>query len=165
MSDSGVRQPSIQRGLLFAGASAGIAVFGIVIAMLGTVFGLPEMQARLHMDLAQKGNLFLLLYFGIFLASVLVGPLIDAIGNKAILLLSSALVAVAMAGFALAHSLAGASVAAVALGVGGGGLNTSTSALVSDLYDEKRGAMLNVLGIFFGVGALAVPLLAAALAG
>jgi MFS family permease len=158
-------QQTIRRNLLFAGACAGITVFGIVIAMLGTVFGLPDMVARLHIDLAQKGNLFLLLYLGVFLASVVVGPLIDRIGNKMILLLSAALVAVAMAGFALAHSLAGAAAASVVLGIGGGGLNTSTSALVSDLYQENRGAMLNALGIFFGVGALAVPLLAAALAG
>jgi MFS transporter, FHS family, glucose/mannose:H+ symporter len=54
---------------------------------------------------------------------------------------------------------------AVLLGCGGGGLNTSTNALVSDLYRERRGAMLNMLGIFYGIGALCIPLLAGMIEG
>lgn len=49
------------------------------------------------------------------------------------------------------------------LGFGGGGLNLATNALVSELFTENRGAKLNLLGTFFGVGALFVPLLAASL--
>ncbi len=155
----------IRRGVLFGGAATGIFVFGIVMAVLGTLFGLPEMRARLRIDLAQQGNVFLLLFLGIFLATLVVGPVIDAIGNKLILVVSSLLVALGMAGFAYAHSFTGAAMPAVLLGLGGGGLNTSTNVLVSDLYGEKRGPMLNMLGIFYGIGALCIPLLAAVLAG
>ena len=123
------------------------------------------MRARLQIDLSQQGNLFLLLYLGIFCASLVVGPLIDYAGNKANLLVSSLLVSAAMVWFALAHSFASASVAAILLGLGGGGLNTCTNALVSDAYGEQRGPMLNLLGIFFGIGALCVPLLAASIEG
>ncbi len=123
------------------------------------------MRARLQIDLSQQGNLFLLLYLGIFCASLIVGPLIDSVGNKANLFVSSALVSAAMVWFALAHSFASAAMAAVLLGVGGGGLNTCTNALVSDVYGDDRGPMLNLLGIFFGVGALGVPLLAASIEG
>jgi fucose permease len=156
---------TVRPQLLFVGSCAGILVFGIVLAILGTVLGMPEMRARLHADLAQQGNLFLLLYFGIFCASLVVGPLIDHVGNKANLIGSSALVAAAMVWFAATHSLAGASAAALLLGLGGGGLNTCTNALVSDLYGDRRGPMLNLLGIFFGIGAAFVPLLAASLEG
>ncbi len=135
------------------------------MAVLGTLFGLPEMRTRLHIDLAQQGNMFLLLYLGILLATLLAGPVIDAMGNKLILVSSAALVAAGMAGFAFAHSFAGAAIPAVLLGCGGGGLNTSTNVLISDLYGEKRGPMLNMLGIFYGIGALCIPLLAAAIAG
>ncbi len=134
---------------------------GIVLAILGTVFGLPEIRARLHIELFQPGNLLLLLYLGIFISSFAIGPLIDHVGNKANLFASSALVSVAMVWFALAHSFASAATAAVLLGLGGGGLNTCTNTLVSDVYGDKRGPMLNLLGIFFGIGALCVPLLAA----
>jgi MFS transporter, FHS family, glucose/mannose:H+ symporter len=140
-------------------------VFGIVFAVLGTVFGLPAMRERLHLTLAQQGNLFLLLYLGIFLASLVIGPLIDHIGNKINLTASSVTVAFAMVGFAVAHSMLAASFAAVLLGLGGGGLNICTNTLVSDLYGEERGPMLNLMGIFFGIGALFVPLFAASIEG
>jgi fucose permease len=151
--------------VLFGGAATGIFVFGIVMAVLGTLFGLPEMRQRLNIDLAQQGNVFLLLYVGILLATLVAGPVIDSIGNKVILVASAALVASGMVGFAYAHSFGGAAIPAVLLGLGGGGLNTSTNALVSDLYGEERGPMLNVLGIFYGIGALVIPLLAAVIAG
>ena len=140
-------------------------VFGIVLAILGTVFGLPAMRARLQISLAQQGTLFLLLYLGIFIASLLVGPLIDHLGAKVNLLTSSLIVALAMILFAGAHSFAAASGAAILLGFGGGGLNTCTNALVSDLYVERRGPMLNLLGIFFGVGAISIPLMAVSIEG
>src|SRR5215469_2365500 len=124
--------------MLFAAASTGIFVFGIVMAVLGTLFGLPEMRDRLHISLAQQGNMFLLLFLGIFAATLAAGPAIDAIGNKAILIVSSLLVAAGMAGFAFARSFGSGAVPAILLGCGGGGLNTSTNALVSDLFGEKR---------------------------
>lgn len=129
------------------------------------MFGLPEMRARLQIDLSQQGNLFLLLYFGIFISSLAVGPLIDSVGNKANLMVSSLLVSAAMIWFAFAHSFTSAALAAVLLGIGGGGLNTCTNALVSDVYGDERGPMLNLLGIFFGIGAICVPLLAASIEG
>jgi MFS transporter, FHS family, glucose/mannose:H+ symporter len=155
----------IRKEMLFAGAATGIFVFGIVMAVLGTLFGLPEMRARLDMSLAQQGSMFSLLYLGILVATLVAGPVIDAIGNKPILVISSALVAAGMAGFSMAHSFAQASLPATLLGLGGGGLNISTNALVSDLYGRRRGPMLNVLGIFYGIGALCIPLFAGVIAG
>ncbi|HXW89600.1 MAG TPA: MFS transporter [Terriglobales bacterium] len=156
---------TVRPRLLFFNACAGILVFGIVLAILGTVFGLPAMRTRLGISLAQQGTLFLWLYLGIFLASLVVGPLIDHLGNKANLLASSLIVGLAMLFFADAHSFATASMAAILLGLGGGGLNTCTNVLVSDLYAAQRGPMLNLLGIFFGVGAVSIPLMAASIEG
>jgi FHS family glucose/mannose:H+ symporter-like MFS transporter len=155
---------TIRRGILFGGAATGIFVFGIVMAVLGTLFGLPEMRTRLRIDLAQQGNLFLVLYVGIFVATLVAGPAIDRIGNKLILVGSAALVAAGMMGFAFAHSFASSAIPALLLGCGGGGLNTSTNTLISDLYHDRRGPMLNVLGIFYGIGALCIPLLVASMA-
>ncbi len=151
---------------LFASACAGMFVFGIVLAVLGTVFGLPEMRARLQVDLAQQGNLFLVLYLGIFLSNFVAGPLLDSRGSKLVLLSSALLVGIALVGFAGAHSFRAAALAGFALGFGGGGLNTCTNALVSDIYGERdRGSMLSLLGVFFGFGALFIPLLAASIMG
>ena len=156
---------SVRPRLLFVSACAGILVFGIVLAILGAVFGLPAMRSRLQVSLAQQGAMFLLLYLGIFVGSLLVGPLIDHLGNKANLLAASLIVALAMVFFAGARAFGTASIAAILLGVGGGGLNTCTNVLVSDLYTERRGPMLNLLGIFFGVGAISIPLMAASIEG
>src|SRR5579863_2190759 len=129
------------------------------------MFGLPAMRERLQISLAQQGTLILLLYLGSFVASLVVGPLIDHLGNKLNLLASALIVALAMVFFANAHSFVAASGAALLLGLAGGGLNTCTNVLVSDLYADDRGPMLNVLGIFFGVGALSIPLMAASIEG
>jgi fucose permease len=155
----------LQRRVLFLSACAGILVFGCVLAILGTLFGMSGMRERLHVDLAGQGTLFLLLYFGIFIASLLVGPIADYAGKKPILLVSALLVSASMFAFSAAQSMRGAGGAAILLGFGGGGLNTCTNALVSDLYQHERGRMLNLLGIFFGIGALCIPLLAASIAG
>jgi len=76
---------------------------------------------------------------------------------------SAALVVVGMLLFLSAANFWTAIAAAFVLGFGGGGLNTAANALVSDLYAENRGAMLNLLGFFFGFGALFIPLLAASI--
>lgn len=149
------------RAYLFWAAAGGIFLVGIVLAILGTLFGLPEMRQRLDLTLAQQGNIFLLLFFGFFLATVLTGPAIESFGNKSVLTISCALVTAGLIIFAFATGYVPALAGAFVLGFGGGGLNTSTNALVSDVYAEKRGEMLNLLGAFFGLGALFIPLVAA----
>lgn len=152
-----------QRTWLFAAACAGMFIFGVVLALLGTLFGLPAMRERLGVNLAQQGDLFLLLFAGVCFATVAVGPLIDRFGNKAVLLVSALLVTLALVEFAAAHSMLSASIAALSIGLGGGGLNTSSNVLTSELYEGRRGPMLNLLGIFYGFGALFIPLLAASI--
>src|SRR5438874_1056284 len=152
-----------QRVWLFAGACAGMFIFGLVLALLGTLFGLPAMRVRLGVNLAQQGDLFLLLYVGVCVATVAVGPLIDRFGNKLVLLISSILVPLALVEFAVARSMLSAAAASMVLGLGGGGLNTSCNVLTSEIYEGNRGPMLNLLGLFYGIGALFIPLLSASM--
>src|SRR5438552_6339325 len=154
--------PMSRRPLFFA-ACAGMFVFGITLAILGALFGLPAMRERIHANLAQQGDIFLMLYFGIFVSTLIVGPIIDSFGNKIVLTSSAGFVVAGLLGFVVARSFGGAMASAFVLGFGGGGLNTACNALVADLYEENRGAMLNLLGVFFGFGALLIPLLAASI--
>ena len=153
--------PVAHRGRLFASACAGMFCFGIVLALLGTLFGLPEVRQRLALDAVRQGTLLALLYAGLLISTPLVGPVIDGLGHKVVLVVSSLMVTASFVGFMLAHSFSAAAAASVVLGLGGGGLNTSTNALTSDLYVEDRAQQLNLLGMFFGVGALFIPLLTA----
>jgi MFS transporter, FHS family, glucose/mannose:H+ symporter len=121
---------------------------GITLAILGALFGLPAMRARLHADLAHQGDLLLILYLGFFVSTILVGPVIDSFGNKAVMIVSAICVVAGLFGLF-----------PFVLGLGGGGLNTASNALVADLYPEKRGAMLNVIAVFFGIGAFITPMI------
>lgn len=159
MSVSGTFADPIRRRRLFVAAAMAMFVFGMLIALLGTLFGLPAMRERLGVDLAQQGDLFSVLFIGLLAATAIVGPLLDRFGSKLVLVSASAMVTVALAAFALAQGFGAAAAAALLLGVGGGWLNTASNALVSDVFPDDRGRMLNLLGVFFGVGALFVPLL------
>jgi FHS family Na+ dependent glucose MFS transporter 1 len=139
-------------------------IFGSVLAVLGTVLGLPEMHERLRLDAAQEGTLFLLLYVGVFFSNLAIGPLLQALGHKWVLLASAILVAASLLGFSGAHSFGVAIGAAMVLGFGGGAINTGVNTLVSQVYVDRRASMLNLLGVFHGAGALFIPLGTAALA-
>ena len=58
-------------------------VFGMIIAMLGALFGLPAMRERLGIDLAQQGDLFSILFVGLLVSTAVVGPTLDRFGSKA----------------------------------------------------------------------------------
>lgn len=148
--------PEVAR--LQASAWAGIFVFGIVMAILGAI--LPSLFERIGFGAGAAGNLFLTMNFAMLVTSLFFGPLVDRFGFKALLAVSALLVAGAFLLLSRATSYGLVLAAAVVLGVGGGGLNGGTNALTSDLHEgEKRASALNVLGIFFGFGALSIPFL------
>lgn len=152
----------MNRQRLFAGACAGMFLFGAVVALLGTLFGLPEMRARLGVNFAQQGQLFSIMSVGLLIATALSGPIMDRFGHKTVLVSSSLLSSVGLIAVGMSRSVFTAALSVFLLGFGAAGLNTAPNAVVSDLYPEERGRRLNLVGVFFGVGALFVPLLKAA---
>src|SRR5512138_153732 len=129
--------------------------FGIVLTVLGAV--LPTVIERFGIDKAQAGSLFLLMTFGILAGSLVFGPMVDRYGYKGMLLLAIILIAAGLEGIAFASSLGILRVAIAAIGFGGGIVNGGTNALVADISIEEKGASLNLLGVFFGIGAVGVP--------
>jgi len=151
------------RRVLFACACLGLLAFGIVLTTLGSV--LPSIIERFGIDKAQAGALFLLMTFGILAGSLVFGPLVDRYGHKGILLTATALIVVGLEGIAFAPSMGWLRVAILIIGFGGGIINGGTNALVADISTGERGANLNLLGVFFGVGAVGVPFVLATLSG
>jgi len=143
--------------LLTASCSAGMFVFGIVMAILGAI--LPELFENLRLERIQAGNLFFFMNLGMLFSTLFFGPVVDRFGFKIFLAVSSMIVSLSFAGLAFSSNYSYVLVSAIFLGLAGGGLNGGTNALVNDLNPEKRAAALNFLGIFFGFGALLVPLL------
>ena len=148
---------------LMSSACAGIFVFGIVMAILGAI--LPSLFSKIQFNKSEAGNLFFYMNLAMLAMSVFFGPIVDRFGYKIFLLLCSLLVASSLVLFNLASTYSFLILAAVLLGFGGGGLNGGSNALTSDIYPERRSAALNLLGIFFGFGALAIPFLIGALLG
>jgi fucose permease len=148
-------RPSTNRGL-FVCACLCLLTFGIVFTMVGTL--LPSVMERFAIDKSAAGALLVLATFGILLGALIFGPIVDRHGYKAILLISTALIIVGLEGVAFAPSIAWLRVTVFLIGIAGGIINGGANALVSDISGEERGPRLNLLGVFFGIGAMGVPL-------
>jgi len=103
--------------------------------------------------------------FGIIVASLVFGPLVDRYGYKGILLVATALILAGLEGIAFAPTLPSLRVAIALVGFGGGIVNGGTNALVADISGGERGSKLNLLGVFFGISAVGVPFVLATLTG
>jgi fucose permease len=146
------------RDRLYAVACASMLVYGIVLSLPGTVLGLPETAAELGLTLTSRGSLISALFVGLLIGSVVSGPLVDALGYRASLALSSGLVALAMPLLAVTRTPLLAGVAIGALGVSSAGMNTASNALSSDLFPGERATRMNRLAILVGIGGLMMPI-------
>ncbi|HSL20555.1 MAG TPA: MFS transporter [Vicinamibacterales bacterium] len=142
---------------LDAVAFAGMFVFGIVMALVGAA--MPVLTERLSLGLDDAGTLFLVTNAAMLAASLLVGPVMDRAGMKAPIAAGVTLVAIALLVISTVSRMGDLLLALACLGFGGGAVNASTNTLVADLHEDPQGkaSALNLLGVFFGFGALLLP--------
>ena len=134
---------SYNKNLVFTAACIGMCFFGISMITLGAV--LPSLTTKLALDNLQATALVTFLPLGLLGGSLLFGPIVDRFGHKALLLLSCLVVL---------------QVSIIGIGLGGGILNGETNALVADISNEaEKGSRLGLLGAFYGIGALGIPVL------
>ncbi len=145
--------------MLILAAILAIFVYGVIAAMLGTI--LPYLSQTFGLTPEQNSYIALAQGLGLAVASVSVGPLIDNKGKKTGLLLGLTLIAIAL--FTLPNSTGYAMIvgAMALLGLGGGIIVTGANALVSDISEARRATVLNFLNLFFGLGGLVTPFIAA----
>lgn len=145
--------------MLILAAIVAIFIYGMIAAMLGTI--LPDLSDRFHLSPSQNGTIAFAQALGLIIASLGVGPLLDNEGKKLGLVLGLALIAIAL--FALPRSPGFRSILLLMflLGVGGGIVVTAANSLVSDVSEAHRGTALNLVNLFFGLGALATPFISA----
>ena len=144
-------------GLLTAAAFAGMFVFGHVMVLLGAV--LPALSSRLVFDAAGIGTLFVWMNTAMLACSLVLGFAMDRYGMKPPLVLGPMLAAGALVLIARASRFEDLIPAVMLMGFGGGALNGATNTLVADLHEnaQKKSSALNLLGVFFGIGALFMP--------
>lgn len=145
--------------MLIAAAILAIFVYGLIAAMLGTI--LPDLSKRFNLTPNQNGNIALAQAIGLIIASVSVGPLIDNEGKKVGLVLGLTLIAIALFLLPKSRGYGQIMIYLLLLGLGGGIIVTGANALVSDIDPGRRGTVLNFLNLFFGLGGLATPFIAA----
>ncbi|MEM7367737.1 MAG: MFS transporter [Bacteroidota bacterium] len=146
---------------IFAAACMGMLLFGITMISLGAT--LPDIAEKFDLDGMEMGALASILPMGILIGSFVFGPLVDRYGYKLLLIVCCALVMVGLEGIAFAGSWVQIQLAIFLIGTGGGALNGATNALVADISEGNRGARLSLLGVFYGLGALGMPVLLASL--
>ncbi len=144
-----------KKNLVFAAACLGMLLFGIAFLSLGTIMSYLTEQYRISGE--TLGLLSAVLPAGILTGSLIFGPLVDKYGYKALLIISSLLLAAAFEIIAFTNSFGLVLIAYFLIGFGGGALNGGTNALVSVITTEGKGSNLSFLGVFFGIGAMGMP--------
>jgi len=144
---------------LMASAVAGQWVFGIILALLGQLFGIRAVTAHAGLDLDAQARLLLTLFTGQLLFTAGAGWAVDRLGSIRVLAAGSLVMAVAVFLLAFAGEFRQAMIAAGLMSLGGSAVNAAANTLVSTLYGARRGPMLNVLGVFGAAGSVSVPLL------
>lgn len=150
---------AISKGRLIFASILAIYVYGSIALLLGTV--LPALARQFTLDNEQASWLPLANAAGLIISSLIIGPIIDKKGKKTALVGGLALIVLALLGLAVAPSYALALAALLLLGLGGGMIVTGSNALVSDLEPERRASTLNLLNLFFGLGGMTTPFVAA----
>lgn len=131
---------------------------GMVTAALGPV--LPDLAERAGSDLATIGSVFTMIFFGALLAQAAAGPIGDRLGMHRVLLVGLLMMAAGTLGLALSTSLAATLGLAFAAGLGHGAVDLGANVWIAAVFERRSVSALNVLNVFFGLGAFAGPAIA-----
>jgi MFS family permease len=145
-----------RKQLIFWSACAGMLLFGIALITLGSIA--PDLREKFNLDDLSAGTLFSILPFGMLTGSLLFGPIADRYGYKILLSVSCLFLFAGFEGIAFASSKNLITISVFLVGCGGGAINGATNAMVADISERDKGAKLSLLGVFFGIGALGMPL-------
>lgn len=130
--------------------------FGVVLITLGSV--LPDISAGFSLTEIEVSSIILFLPVGVLAGSLVFGPFVDRFGYKFLLAGSSLLVITGLLMIGYAESLFLLKIAVLVAGFGGGILNGEAITIISDISGEKNDANQSFLSVFFGLGALSIPI-------
>jgi fucose permease len=147
--------------MLTLAAVLAIFVYGLIAAMLGTI--LPDLSKRFNLTPKQNGNIAMAQAIGLMIGSLFVGPLMDTEGKKAGLLIGLGLIAISLFGLRSVNGYGSVATMLFLLGTGGGVIVTGANTLPPfiKLDGLTTGGVFNLLNLFFGLGGLVTPLIAA----
>jgi fucose permease len=130
-------------------------VFALSSAILPAA--LLRAAGELHVDVATLTRVVATQFGAFFLSTLIGGMLSDRYGKPVVLQVGCLLTAAGALVWVGARQMAAAHVAALLLGMGGGILESIGSALLADLYPERRKFALNVTQVAYCAGAAVGP--------
>ena len=147
------RSMSILCGVFFSG--------GFLMAAIGPA--LPELSQRTGASLAEVGRLTMAMFAGSFAAQFIAGWASDRFGRRLVLTAGLLLLAATGTLIAVSTSLALTLSVGVAYGLGYGAFSLSGNVLSSELMPTRRASAVNLVNMFFGLGAVVGPLIVSVL--
>ncbi len=128
---------------------------GLISGVLGP--SLPSLARRMDIGLGMAGGLISGLSVGYLIGGLVAGAVADAFGRRPVYLTGLGLTGISLLAILSAPSLAMGLLAAFFLGLGQGSIDVVVHVVTGDATLEDRGAALNRLHVFFGLGALIGP--------
>lgn len=147
-----------QPRVILALACASFLSLGVVSAGLGPA--LSELAARSSSSLGEVGGLFSALFFGSLVTQIVTGLLLDRLGPRWLILSGLLIVGTGFVGITLAPALPWMLASGAFAGLGFGAINVVMNVSISNLFSQKRASTLNLLNVFFGLGAIIAPAVA-----
>jgi MFS transporter, FHS family, glucose/mannose:H+ symporter len=144
--------------LLTAGCFFAFFLFGFTDNLKGPT--LPPMIAELGINYGTGGNIFFSLYLGFLIATLVTGILADRLGLKVVMILAGVMLAFGVGGYSSLGTPALLSASLFIIGLGLGGFELGTNAVIVNLHHEKKGLYLNLTGVMHGLGSTVAPVFA-----
>ncbi len=145
--------------VMFAGFFS-VFVFGIIVAFLGSVK--LKLAPRVGADDAQFGKIVAVLQWTMVVFAILGGIALDNFGHRTIILAGAVLSTLGIGWIARQRSIAGVMAGCVIMAIGAQFVNQGGNTLLPAIFSDPS-AGSNLGNAFFGLGALLVPIIVAAL--
>lgn len=133
-------------------------LMGISKVIIGP--SLPDMIAAYSVSLTVAGSVLGFLSFGRFISVLSATAILDNNQYKPVLVIGTVLITTGLFGNAVSFWWWGHLLSILFIGFGIGLVGSCNNVLITDLYSENRGNYLNLLHMFYGMGALLGPLIA-----
>lgn len=131
---------------------------GLLVAALGPA--IADLATRTGSTVAAAGGVFTALFCGGFAAQLAIGALSERIGQRALLFAGALCYGGGMLGMAFSPALPLTLACGAVTGLGHGTLVVVMHVLIAQLFPERSVSALNLLNVFFGVGATLGPVVA-----
>ncbi len=136
----------------------GFITIGIIANIIGPL--LPAIRTDININYSQGGLLLSVQFIGMLITSLIGGYFMDRVGKRPLMLGGSAMLITGLIGSMTAESFMFLYVLNLITGFGYGIYEVGINALCADSSEENKGSDMNFVHFFYGVGAIAAPLLA-----